>query len=176
MKRLFNGIFGLAVLATLVGTAFAQGNPRGTSEITVNGKKVSVEYGRPSLKGRTIDQMLGRLQPGQFWRLGADQSTTFSTETDLAFGDVTIPKGEYSIWARKDANNKWTLVFNKAHGIFGTEHKAHASEDFAFVPLKASKPTDSAEMVTLGLAQEGDGGVLTIQWGNLKLSAYFKAK
>ena len=174
MKRLFYGVLCLAVLATLLGVAFAQGNPRSTAELMLNGKKMSVEYGRPSMQGRTVDQMLNRLRPGQFWRLGADQSTTFSSESDLAFGNVTIPKGEYSIWARREVSNSWKLVFNKQHGQFGTEHDP--AQDFAAVPLTQSKASDSEEMLTLGLAREGNGGVFTIRWGNLKLSATFRAK
>ncbi len=173
MKRLFYGVLCVAVFAALVVAVFAQGNPRGTAELVLNGKKISLEYGRPSLRGRNVDQMLIRLRPGQFWRLGADQSTTFSTETGLTFGDVTVPKGEYSIWARKEAGNSWKLVFNKQHGQFGTEHDA--SQDFAAVPLTESKAADSEERLTLGLAPEGKGGVFTVRWGDLKLSATFRA-
>ncbi len=174
MKRLFTMLCGLAVFGALAGTARGQNNPRGTSKVTLNGKAVSVEYGRPSLKGRTVDQMLNRLKPGQFWRLGADQSTTFSTELDLAFGDVTIRKGEYSIWARKEANNSWTLVFNKQHGIFGTDHDP--AQDFASAPLKETKSGEAEEMLTLHLEKPADGGVFTIHWGDTKLSANFTAK
>ena len=60
--------------------------------------------------------MLSRVEAGGVWRLGANKSTTFKTSADLAFGDVTVPKGEYSLWARREADNTWKLVFNKQHG------------------------------------------------------------
>jgi hypothetical protein len=44
------------------------------------------------------------------------------------------------------------------------------------VPLEQTKAADSPDQVTLALAKHGDGGVLTIEWGDLKLSAEFKAK
>ncbi len=174
MKRLLNGILGMAVFATWVGAAFAQGNPRGTADLTLNGRKVSIEYGRPALKGRTVAEMLGRLQPGQFWRLGADKSTTFSTSSDLAFGDVTVPKGEYSLWARKEADNSWKLVFNKQHGQWGTNH--NPAQDLVAVPLKEEKENKPADQLAITLEKEHDAGEISIQWGDLELSTEFKAK
>lgn len=112
------------------------------------------------------------MKPGEGWWLGADQSTTFSTTGETSFGDVRVPAGEYSLWARKEAENKWSLVFNKEQGQWGTEHDA--SKDFASLPLKQSKASDSSEQVTMALVQAGDGGALNIQWGDLKLSAEFK--
>lgn len=173
MRKLFTAILGLAIFAALVPNATAQGNPRGTSKLTLNGKTVSVEYGRPSLKGRTASDMLNKLKPGGVWRLGADKSTTFTTATDLSFGDVTIPKGEYSLFARRAADNSWKLVFNKQHGQWGTEHDP--AQDLAAVPLKETKAPKSEEMVTIGLAKEGAGGVILIHWGDMNLTANFKA-
>jgi len=173
MKRLLWSLLGVALLISLAGMAFGQGNPRGTAKLVLKGQTISVEYGRPALKGRTVEQMLGQLGPGDVWRLGADKSTTFATGVDLAFGDVTVPKGEYSLWARKAADG-WKLVFNKQHGQWGTQHDA--TQDFAAAPLKESKGAKPEEMVTISLAKEGEGGVITIQWGEKVLSASFKAK
>jgi len=174
MKRLLIGVLAMGLLTLGVESGLARGNPRDTAKISLGDKTVSVEYGRPSLKGRSVNDLLGRLKPGGFWRLGADQSTTFSTAVDLQFGGVTVPSGEYSLWAQKRANNSWKLVFNKQHGQWGTQHDA--SKDLVSVPLKETKASDSAEMVTISLTEEGGGGVIAIQWGDMKLTASFKAK
>ena len=174
MKRLLIAVLAMACIVVGVESGLAQGNPRGTANISLGDKTVSVEYGRPSLKGRSVNDLLGRLKPGGFWRLGADQSTTFSTAVDLQFGDVTVPSGEYSLWAQKGANNSWKLVFNKQHGQWGTQHDA--SKDLVSAPLQETKSPDSAEMVTISLTEEGGGGVIAIQWGDMKLTASFKVK
>ncbi len=152
----------------------AQGNPRGTSKLDLKGKAVAVEYGRPSLKGRTVEQMLEKVPAGGVWRLGADKSTTFSTETDLLFGKTAIPKGEYSLFAQKEASGNWKLVFNKQTGQWGTEHDA--SKDLAAVPLTSGKLSKPAEQVTINVAGEKSGGAISIEWGDLKLSTLFTAK
>jgi DUF2911 family protein len=175
MNRLLIVKMGVVFFAFLAGTALAQRNPRGTTKLDINGKTVSVEYGRPSLKGRSVSERLNELKPGVVWRLGADKSTTFSAGTNLAFGNVTVPKGEYSLWARRESDNSWALVFNKQHGQWGTDHDP--GQDLVSVPLKESKASGSDEMVTIALAKEGDaGGVITIQWGDMKLSADFQAQ
>ena len=106
--------------------------------------------------------------------MGSNTSTTFKTEVDLAFGDVTVPAGEYSMWMQRQDDNSWKLVFNKQHGQWGTKHDA--SQDFASVPLKESKAANPVEMVTLTLSKKGGGGTLTIEWGTLEAAASFKAK
>jgi len=173
MKRLLWSLWSVALLVSFAGMAGAQGNPRGTAKLELKGQTVSVEYGRPALKGRTVEQLLGQLGVGDVWRLGADKSTTFSTGVDLAFGAVSIPKGEYSLWAQKAADG-WKLVFNKQHGQWGMQHDA--AQDLAATPLKETKGPKPEEMVTISLAKEGEGGAITIQWGGTVLSASFKAK
>jgi len=118
--------------------------------------------------------LLEQLKPGDFWRLGADKSTTFSTTADLQFGDVTVPNGQYSLWAGRQADNSWKLVFNKQHGQWGTQHDA--SQDLASVPLEETKASNSAEMVTISLTKEGAAWGIAIQWGDMKLRASFKVK
>jgi hypothetical protein len=173
MKRFLTAALGMVIFVGLAGQAWAQRNPRGSSKLTLKGKTVSVEYGRPSLKGRSETEMLGKLNPGDFWRLGADKSTTFSAGIALAFGDVNVPEGDYSLWAQREAEG-WKLVFNKQNGQWGTQHDP--AQDFASVPLKETKASTPEEMVTINLAKEGAGGVLTIQWGHMKLSTNFAAQ
>jgi hypothetical protein len=175
MKKFGMAMLGLILVAGMSVAARAQGNARGTSSVALKGKTVSVDYGRPALNGRTTDELLGRLKPGGVWRLGANTSTTLKTDVDLAFGDVTVPAGEYSIWMQRQADESWKLLFDKKHGQWG-EPTPDPAECFASTPLMSSKAATSVETLTLTLSKASGGGKLTIQWGTLEVSTNFKAK
>ena len=175
MKRLQTMSLGLGVLLVMALPLLAQRGMRGKTEITLSGKTVSINYGRPSLHGRTIQQMLAMPSPtGKFWRLGANESTTFSTGVPLAFGKVMVPAGTYSLWAEHVGNNHWELVFNKQHGQWGTHHDPQL--DLAKAPLREEKVAESADLVTIKLTGEKSGGHLSIQWGDLMLVTNFRAQ
>lgn len=171
MKRLLLGITTFVVLLSMSAVADAQRNPRGKATLDLSGKKVSVEYGQPSLKGRTAEEMLSKLHAGDFWRLGADTSSTFTTSSDLTFGDAKVAAGTYSLWAQKESDTSWKLVFNSQQGQWGTEHDP--SKDVASVPLKSGRAADPPDHVTISLAKDKANGVIAIEWGNLRLSSEF---
>ncbi len=156
--------FALAAIAVCVAApAFAQGNPRGEAKAMVAGKTVAIDYGRPSLKGR---DMLGQAQVGQAWRMGADAATGLTTEAELSFGAVKVPKGEYILTATKVAADQWQLnVLSKAD-----------RSKVADVPLAGSKLEPSVEQFTIDLKGDKDKGELKLSWGTTGLSAAFTAK
>jgi len=162
------------LLACCATVGCAQSN-RGTSTLTLKGKTVSVEYGRPTLQGRTTDQLLGQLKPGDLWRLGSNKSTTFKTDIELAFGDVSIPAGEYSMWMQRQEDNSWKLLFDKKHGQWGSPAPP-ASEAFASAPMNSKTATTPVETLTITLHKAAGGGMIMVQWGTLEASADFKAK
>ncbi len=170
-KRMLVGILVLGALVATAGSVCAQRNPRGKAKLNLAGKLIFVEYGRPSLHGRTIQEMLKGLPAGGVWRLGADTSTTFSTSRDLMFGDTKIPKGDYSLWAREEAEDSWKLVFNSQHGQPGTQHNSNL--DIAAVAMKISRAADPPDEVTISLTKTKAGGMIAIEWGDLRLFTSF---
>ena len=154
----------LAALAVVVAApAFAQGNPRGEAKAMVAGKAVSIDYGQPSLKGR---DMLGQAQVGQAWRMGADTATTLTTDADLAFGAVSVPKGEYVLTATKVSADQWHLnVLSKAD-----------RSKVAEVPLTAGSLPQSVELFTIALTGEKEKGRLELHWGTTALKTAFTAR
>jgi hypothetical protein len=154
----------LAALAVMVaGPAFAQMNPRGEAKAMVAGKAVSIDYGRPSLKGR---DMLGQAQVGQAWRMGADAATSLKTDADLSFGTAAVPKGEYILTATKVAADQWHL------NVLAKADRAKVAD----VPLVAGKLDASVEQFTIALKGEKDKGELELHWGTTALKAAFTAK
>lgn len=156
----------LSVAAVVLATAtpsFAQMNPRGEAKATLAGKVVSVDYGRPSLKGR---DMLGQAQVGQAWRMGADAATRLKTEADLAFGSVAVAKGEYVLTATKVDANTWHL------NVLNPADRSKVAE----VPLTTGASQASVEQFTIELGGSGDSVTLELKWGTTVLRAAFTAK
>jgi hypothetical protein len=152
---------GLAVTLGLAPTADAQMNPRGEAKVTLAGKTIVVDYGRPSLKGR---DMLGKAEVGQEWRMGADGATTLDTPVSLTFGTKVVAPGEYVLRAKKTSATDWMLLVQK--------DDTTAAE----VPLEASVLDASVEVFTIDLAEEEGQGVLRLSWGTKALSTRFTAK
>jgi hypothetical protein len=152
--------------ALVLGLGFAKGataqmNPRGEAKVTLAGKPIVVDYGRPSLKGR---DMLGQAQVGQEWRMGADTATTLKTPVALSFGSTQVAPGEYTLRAKKVSDTSWVLKLEK-EGQAAIE-----------VPLQSSAIEKSVEMFTIDLAEEKGQGVFRMSWGNRALAAPFSAK
>ncbi len=151
----------LAAGLALAPSATAQMNPRGEAKVTLAGKPIVVDYGRPSLKGR---DMLGKAAVGDEWRMGADSATTLDTPVTLAFGAVEVPPGEYVLRAKKVSDKEWALKLEKD------------GKTAAEVPLKSAALDKSVEVFTIDLAEDKGKGVFRMSWGNLALEAPFTAK
>ena len=148
------------LMALWASASLAHGADRGLAKVTLAGKAISIDYGRPSLGGR---DMLSRLPPGESWRMGADADTALKTESDLAFGSTMVPKGEYVLTAKRSAEGKWTLVLSN-------------SDRTVEVPLAEQKAAESVEVFTIELGGQGSKGQFLMKWALLALSAPFTAK
>src|SRR5215510_15299323 len=167
----------LAAFVTLIGAAAAQeqqrASPHETVELTLNGKKVIVTYGRPYMKGRKV--VGGSLVPfDKVWRTGADEATVLTTEADLTIGSLAVPKGSYSIFTLPSESG-WKLIVNKVDkqwGAFGYDEK----QDLGRVDMKVAKTSAPVEQFTITLGKAGSGGVIKMEWENTSTSIDFKVK
>ena len=153
-----------ATIVCLAASVLAQDN-RGTTEVTVKGKKISINYGRPSLKGRDL---LSLAPVGTVWRLGMNQATQIDTEADLMIGSAAVKAGKYTVWLKKTGENSWTLNFHPKTGVWGVPELKEGY--IAELPLKFAKAADSAEKVTIALSENKGNAAVKIQWGTLSLS------
>lgn len=147
-------------------------SPRDSVAAEVNGARVSVAYGRPSLRGRRA--VGGALVPyGQVWRTGANEATHFRTDRDLMIGETRVPAGSYTLWTIPGAD-RWTVIFNRQTGQWGTEY--NPEQDLARIPVSFDRaPGGPVEQLTMRFhaAECGDGGALHIVWENTRVSIPF---
>ena len=167
----------LAALVTLIGAAVAQERPRAspheTVELTLNGKKVIVTYGRPYMKGRKV--VGGSLVPYEkVWRTGADEATVLTTEADLMIGNLAVPKGSYAVFTLPSESG-WKLIVNKVDKQFGA-FDYDEKQDLGRVDMKVGKTSAPVEQFTITLAKAGSGGVMKLEWENTSASVDIKVK
>jgi Protein of unknown function (DUF2911) len=136
------------------------------------GKTITVDYSSPRMKGRKI---FGDLVPlGEIWRAGANEATTFVTDTDLNVGGTTVPAGSYTIFTIPD-EGKWTLVISKKTGEWGTAYPG-PSNDLARVDMKVSKLPSAVENFTIAFDSSGAGCTLRMEWEATRASVDISKK
>jgi hypothetical protein len=161
------------VLSACAGLAQNGNAPaRGNATATINGKQVSINYGRPSLNGR---DMLAQATTGTVWRVGMNNATEITSAGDLTVGGTTLKAGKYSLWVRKTGEDTWTLAFHPKTGIWG---KPALTEGYAAeMPLKLEKASESADLLVIDLADKGNGNAeVKIHWGTAMLTGTFGVK
>jgi hypothetical protein len=169
-------------------------SPRGTAAIQVGGtwtgsgddrrytggSWITVDYGRPILRGRenifgagaTYGKSVNPDAP--IWRAGANATTRLTTQVPLEIGGKAIAPGEYNMFV--DLTEKtWTLVLSTQpvqpkydpndkvllYGAYNYDPKF----DIVRAPMRLTTSTMSIEQFTIGFADvKTDRGVLYMAW------------
>jgi hypothetical protein len=180
MKTQTTTLLTLAAVA-LAGAALAQ-TPRGAAVGIIGGKTVTIDYGRPALKGRTLDALLKMLPPERIWRAGENEVSTLTTEGDVKIGGKTLKAGKYSLYLHVPESGKWALVLNSDLGqplgaiwkeapenlknapypYLGDYDQKIKAKEVLRVNLKAGKAEPPAENFTIAF----QGARLTFLWAD----------
>src|SRR5271165_2748753 len=164
----------IGVLATIL--AAQQGKPASPpGEATLkfaDGKTVSIEYSRPSMRGRKI---FGGLVPyDQVWRTGANAATSLKTNVALNIGGANVPAGSYTLYTLPGASS-WKLIINKQTRQWGTNYDQ--SQDLARVDMKVGQLPSALEQFTISFDKTGgSGATLKLEWANTMASVDVKEK
>jgi len=144
-------------------------SPRDSSELILNGKRISVNYGRPSVRGRKI---MGSVVPyGKVWRTGANAATELTTQADLMIGNIRLPHGSYTLYSLP-SSKQWKLIINKQTGQWGTVYNQKL--DAARIPLKKKTLAHVVEKFMITLERTSDtSGVMKMAWEKTQLSLDF---
>jgi hypothetical protein len=168
LKQIVFGFLSLAIFAASLTAQEQRKSPHETISATPGGKKITISYGRPYLKGRKA--VGGSLVPyGEVWRTGADEATKLTTDADLTIGDLHVPKGSYALFTLP-SKERWVLIVNKQADQLGAfDYKQ--SDDLGRTPLAVKQLSSPVEQFTMGLEPKSDDSVLlTLKWENTEAS------
>ncbi len=134
-------------------------SPRKRTFGKIDEASVSVTYGSPSVRGRTI---WGGLEPyGEVWRTGANEATVFELSENMKIQGQDLAAGQYALFTIPD-KDKWTIIFNEAYDQWGAFEYDEAKDvlrvDATPLPLKDKKET--LDFII-------DGNTVAMQWDGL---------
>jgi Protein of unknown function (DUF2911) len=163
-------LLGLAVLAMPSRAQDASQRPSPPAKTDCkfsDGKTIHVDYSSPRAKGRKI---YGGLVPfGEVWRAGANEATTFVTDTDVTIGGKTVPAGSYTLFTIPN-QDKWTLIVSKktknAKGglLWGVPYPGEGDDLVRVDGMKVSSVPSPVENFTISFGHSGSACTLQMDW------------
>jgi hypothetical protein len=172
MKRI---IFVLAtIIASYVLNAQVktpQASPRSTLTQVVGLTDVTIDYSRPSAKGRAV---FGDLVPfGKLWRTGANANTTVSFSEDVVINGTTLKKGKYALFITPKAD-MWEVVFYTDTDNWGTPDNWEAKKVAVLVNVDPVALNNAVESLTVSVGNlTNDSATIDIAWEKTMVSVKF---
>ncbi len=162
----------LAAMFILMGVLFIEAqmsapasSPASKLVQTVGLTDVTIEYSRPSMRGRTIFGADGLVPYGNIWRTGANLATKISFSKDVQVEGKDLKAGSYAILTKPGAS-QWAIHFYK-----------HESNSFGYYIDKTPEAVINATPTQLPFALEtftfnidnlkNDGATIQIAWENI---------
>ena len=132
---------------------------------------VTLEYSRPSVKGRKI---YGGLVPfGEVWRLGANANTKITFSDDVKVGDSDLKAGSYAMYAKPSAES-WEIIFYSDATNWGTPQEWDAKKVAASVTAPAYPMPMSVETFTMTFDDlKSDSAKIGIIWEGVYVAVPF---
>ncbi len=172
MKRitvLFSAMFVCAFTYAQVTAPVA--SPFSKIEQQVGLTDVTIEYSRPSMKGRTI---FGDLVPyGRLWRTGANARTKITFSNDVMMHGKELKKGSYGLLTIP-GKDKWDIIFYTDADGGGAPRELDESKvaaRFSVTPLVTSM---ARETFTIELANlSNNGATIFLLWEKVRVPMNF---
>jgi hypothetical protein len=155
-------------------------SPRGKAELTSGDLSVAVSYCRPSVRGRLVfgEASQGALQPyGQYWRLGANESTEITFSRDVLFNNQPVKKGTYRMYA-VPGKDQFEISLNTELGRWGAFEPDY-SKDILKMKVPRSNTQSPVEQYTIKLEKmdaDPTSMNLIFEWSDTRFSVPVKAQ
>lgn len=166
MKNLF------AVLLLMAFTAFTAqaqvktpaASPSATVKQSVGLSEVTLEYSRPSAKGRTIFGADALVPNGKMWRTGANSVTRVTFSADVTVEGKELKAGKYGVLTVPNADS-WTVNFYKHESNGWSSYKEKTPD--ASVTVSPKKNANFVETFTISVDDlKADGATINMAWAN----------
>ncbi len=150
-----------------------QPSPKSKLEQRVGLTDITIEYSRPSVKGRKI---FGELVPyGELWRTGANLNTTVEFSTPIIIQNELIEAGKYSLITIPSEDN-WVIIFNKNTENWGT-FDYNEEADRMRIEVGGEKYGEFVETFVINVGNiANESAEIQLIWDRTKISIPFEVE
>lgn len=167
-------IYSLCVIFWMYQTSIAQithpkMSPFSSVKQDIGLTTITIAYSRPSVRGRKV---IGDLVPyDRIWRVGANESTKFTTSHDIQISKQLLKKGTYVLYTIPH-HEYWEVIFHKNLTHWGDGRKEYKPSEDAFrINIKPEKINDFQETFLITINHlDHNNGVMEWVWENTKIS------
>jgi hypothetical protein len=133
-----------------------------------DGSMIVIQYGRPRLRNADNGgprEVIGLVVPyGQVWRAGANEATSFVTDTNLTIGNASVPAGAYTLYVLPERREPWKLILNKTTGQLGLPYPGESS-DLARIDMDSGLQRKTVDQFTIAFESQSDNAAtLSLEW------------
>lgn len=176
MKHTLLLILNLLLTTTLISQISKLTNPKLSpfqkTEIKIGIVDISLEYSRPSMRGRKI---FGALEPyNKVWRTGANKNTKIVFSDYVVIGNIELTPGTYTIFT-KPSINTWDVYFHTELDIYGVPETFNPKN--SVVQLSVPVVKLNKEVETLAITFDNltvNSAILNIAWEKTQISVPIK--
>ena len=159
------------------GTAIAQDlpqpSPSAKIEQVVGLTSISIDYSRPSVKGRSI---FGELVPyDEVWRLGANACTKITCSTEMNVQGQSIEAGTYAIFAIPSGSGAWKILFNTDTEQWGAGNYDATKDEVTAVVKAVDNPMTETFTIEINNITN-NSGILSFAWDKLRVDLEFSVE
>lgn len=147
-------------------------SPAAKIEQVVGLTDVSIDYSRPSMRGRTI---FGDLVPyGKVWRTGANARTKVTFSNDVTIGGEELKAGTYAIFTIPQAES-WDVIFYTEYAGGGAPAELDESKVAARVTAEVYPIEMDIQSFTISIDDVTSGSaVIGLMWEKTYVGVEFK--
>ncbi|TMU50598.1 DUF2911 domain-containing protein [Flagellimonas algicola] len=170
---IFGLLFVLSITELTAQLTHPKASPASVVEQAVGLSKITVRYSRPAVRGRTI---FGGLVPyGRIWRVGANESTKITVDTEMEVMGKVLPKGTYALYAFPESN-AWEIAFHTNLTHWGDGRKNYNPvEDLFRISVRPKKMAGHQENFLITFDDISHNSVqMKLVWANTQVAIPFK--
>ncbi len=149
------GLGALPAVAQERGDDTDRPSKNGVATGSMEGVDVTITYGRPKVRGRSI---FGALVPwGEVWRAGANEATTITFDAPAKVAGRDVAAGTYALFFLPESG-EWELILNRVANQWGA-FNYDAAQDVLRAPLPVEE-CDAVEELTFSV----EGPDVVMRW------------